>query len=377
MFGHRVTLFSMFGLPLRMDLSWLLVFFLVAWSLAEGVFPHYADGLTPGAYWLMGFIGALALFTCIVLHELGHALVARRVGIKMKGITLFIFGGVAEMSEDPRSARAEFLMAVAGPVVSVALALLLWGLAHAGWPEPVTAVVAYLAAVNVILVAFNLLPAFPLDGGRILRAALWGWTSNVRWATNVASRIGSGFGIAFMVMAVFHLVAGSLIGAIWWFVLGLFLRGSARMSYKQVVWHQLLANTSVRRLMTAEPTTVPPDATVAQFVDNYLYHYHYKLFPVVQDGKLLGCITTRDVKHVPRSEWPQRHVGEVMRPVPSDAAINADADAGSALSIMNDAGKSRLMVVDHDHLVGVVTLKDLSTYIARKMDLEGDDGRDN
>ena len=179
MFGKRITLFKLFGFSVRIDISWLIIVILITWSLALGLFPHYYKDLSKTTYWLMGATGALGLFVSIIFHELCHSLVARRYGLPIKGITLFIFGGVAEMEEAPPSAKAEFMMAIAGPISSVLLGVVLYGILTlgkgSGWPDPVNGVIGYLAAINCILAGFNLLPAFPLDGGRMLRSALWGW----------------------------------------------------------------------------------------------------------------------------------------------------------------------------------------------------------
>ncbi|MFW6161386.1 MAG: M50 family metallopeptidase [Planctomycetota bacterium] len=372
MFGHRIKLFSLAGFPVRIDLSWLFIFVLITWSLAEGVFPAFVEDASRGTYWLMGVLGALTLFASIVLHEVGHALVARRMGTPMKGITLFIFGGIAEMGEEPTSPRGELLMAVAGPAVSVMLGLGFLGASQLALPETARAVLGYLAVINLVLVAFNLVPAFPLDGGRVLRSLLWRWKGNLRWATRVASQVGSGFGAALWVLALFRLLSGNLVGAIWLFVLGLFVRGSAKAAYQRVIWRQLLADTSVRRLMSSNPATVSPDVPLDDFVENYLYHYHYQLFPVAQDGTLLGCVTTDEVRDVPREQWGDHTVGDVFEPCSEETAIDQDADAVAALKRMRDTGKSRLLAVDGDQLAGVITLKDLSNYITRRVELEED-----
>ena len=199
MFGHRMKLFKLLGFEVRIDASWIVIAVLVTWSLAKGAFPSWYPNLTPATYWIMGVVGALGLFVSIVAHEFCHSLVARKFGMPMKGITLFIFGGVAEMGDEPPTAKAEFMMAIAGPLSSLAIGgccylIYLLGL-QSQWPTPVNAVNYYLFYINVILAAFNLLPAFPLDGGRVLRSILWGAKGNMRWATRVSSSIGSAFGL--------------------------------------------------------------------------------------------------------------------------------------------------------------------------------------
>ncbi len=239
MFGRGIKLFKLFGFEVRLDWSWLIIAGLLTWSLAEGVFPSFFPGLTPAAYWWMGAAGTVGLFVSIVLHELGHSVVARRFGIPMRSITLFIFGGVAEMEEHPPSAKAEFFMAIAGPAVAVVLAGLFLGLTFLGrfwvWPRPVAGVLDYLGWVNVLLLAFNLVPAFPLDGGRVFRSALWAWRKNLLWATRVASGLGSLFAVLLMGWGVFSFVTGSFVGGVWYFIIGLFILNASRMSYRQVL----------------------------------------------------------------------------------------------------------------------------------------------
>jgi len=256
MFGRGMRLFKLFGFEVRIDWSWLFLALLLSWSLAMGVFPFYYRGFAISTYWLMGIIGALGLFGSIILHELRHSLIARRFGIPMRGITLFIFGGVAEMSASPPSAKSEFFMAIGGPIVSVLLGIAFLALSAigAGWPVPLVGVLAYLGWINLILVAFNLIPAFPLDGGRVLRSALWGWKRNLRWATRVATAIGSGFAFLLIGLGIFRFIFGDFIGGIWYVFLGWFLHQASQASYRNVL---------VRETLVGEPAIVN-DAHVQQ-----------------------------------------------------------------------------------------------------------------
>ena len=231
MFGKSITLFRPFGFAVRVDTSWIFIALLVTWSLASGVFPDHLPGYSPQAYWMMGIVGALGLFTSVVLHELSHSLVARRFGIEMKGITLFIFGGVAEMGEEPPSPRAEFLVAGVGPLCSLALSVIAFLLQQALAATPLDAlraILAYLAAINAVLAFFNLIPAFPLDGGRLLRAFLWARGGSLRKATRVTSNLGSGFGVILVIIGVITFLLGGFVQGVWWVLIGLFLRGAAR-----------------------------------------------------------------------------------------------------------------------------------------------------
>lgn len=373
MFGRGITLFRVFGFEVRVDASWAIIAALVVWSLRFGLFPAWYPGLRPSSYWWMGILGALGLFGSIVAHELAHSLVARRHGIRMKGITLFIFGGVAEMPHEPPNARSELLMAIAGPIASILTGFLSYGLYLAGrgpWPVELAGILAYLAWINWILAAFNLLPAFPLDGGRVLRAALWHFKGNLPRATRIASRIGGGFGLALMVLAVLQLFAGNFVGAVWWFLIGMFLRSASQMSYQQVVVRTVLEGEPVRRLMTPDPITVPPGVSIRELVDDYVYRHHHKMFPVVGESqRLLGCVSAGQIRTVPREEWAQRRVEEIVQPCNPENTVTPDTDALKLLSLMSQSGASRVMVVEQGRLVAVITLRDLLKFISSKLAL--------
>jgi len=348
------------------------VVLLITWSLAEGAFPRFYEGLSTATYWGMGLAGALGLFVCVLLHELGHALVARRFGLEMRGITLFIFGGVAEMTAEPPHAKAEFWVAVGGPIVTAVLAGAFALIAIVPLATPFAGVIEYLLLINIVLLVFNAIPAFPLDGGRVLRAALWQYKGSLRWATRICSQIGSGFGMVLIILAILQLFAGNFIGAMWWFLIGLFLRGAAGMSYQQVLVRQALHGEPVRRFMTDDPVTVPPSVSIEQLVDQYVYQHHFKMFPVARNGDLLGCVTTQQIKQVPRERWAETTVDQVLGDCPSPTTLKPDDDAMDALAKLNRSGASRAMVVDNDHLVGVLSLKDLMAFLALKLELETD-----
>jgi Zn-dependent protease len=374
MFGRRITLFKLFGFSVRIDISWIIIAILITWSLASSFFPTRYKGLQPSIYWLMGAVGAIGLFASIVFHEMCHSLVARGYGLTMKGITLFIFGGVAEMDEEPPSAKAEFMMAVAGPVSSVALSLVFYGIHLIGrgaeWHVAVSGVIRYLGLINGVLAVFNLIPAFPLDGGRILRAALWSWKDNIKWATRTASQIGSGFGVFLIIMGAANVLWGDFIGGMWWFLIGMFLRGAANMSYRQLIMRQALEGEPISRFMEPNPVTVSQLISVEELVENYIYKYHFKMFPVVEGDRLVGCVSTRQVKEIPRAEWAQRAVSELMRQCSPENTVRPDIDSTKALAAMSKTGASRLMVVDGDQLVGIIALKDMLRFLSLKVELE-------
>jgi Zn-dependent protease len=320
----------------------------------------------------MGVIGALGLFASIVVHELSHALVARRHDIPIDGITLFVFGGVAEMGAEPPNARAELTMAIAGPLASIVIgvAALAGSALAAGWPGSVVTVLAYLGAVNLLLAAFNLLPAFPLDGGRVFRALLWRRHGDLVRATRTAARVGTVFGAVLMGLGGVRVLLGDLLGGVWSFLIGLFLRQAADGSYQQVLVRRVLADEPVRKLMTVGPISVHPDVTLADFLNTYVYRYHHKLFPVQDNGHLVGVISTDQLRGVPRADWPFRKVSAVTVPLSDAATVTPDTGALQALGHMRQTGRSRLLVVDHGQLAGVLSVRDLLDFLALKLELE-------
>lgn len=383
-----MTLFRLFGFEVKVDLSWLVLAMLITWSLSASFFPTRFHDLPESMYWWMGLAGTAGLFFSIVFHEMSHSLMARRYGLRIRGITLFIFGGVAEMEEEPASPKTELRMALAGPLASVVLWLLFWLNAHAPfWPVPVRIVTDYLAAANLALAVFNLFPAFPLDGGRVLRALLWGWKKNLGRATRVAANMGAAFGWLLMIAGgtfvffgtsglVLHgpvsMFGNAIVSGLWLFLIGMFLRNAARMSYRRLVMRHALQGERIERFMRSDPLSVAPSLSVAALVDDYIYRYHFKMFPVVDQGALVGCITVRRVRRIPREQWNGLTVGDVLEKCSTENTISAYTDPVHALALMNRTGNSRLMVVDvEQRLVGVVTLKDMLKFLSLKLDLEG------
>lgn len=377
MFGKKIPLFKLFGFSVRIDTSWFILAILIIWTLAEKAFPPRFKGFSNATYWWMGVAGALGLFASIVFHEFCHSLVARQYGLPMKGITLFIFGGVAEMGQEPESPKAEFMMAVAGPVSSVLLAIGFYLInllgQRIGLSGPVSGVLQYLVLLNFMLAFFNLLPAFPLDGGRILRSILWSVKGNLRWATRIASQLGSRFGLFLIILGVLYfLFGGDFVVGVWLALIGMFIRAASQMSYKQLLLRNVLGGEEIQRFMKPNPITISPSVSIEQLVSDYFYKYHFKMFPVCDGETLLGCITSNEVKDVPKDEWGQRTVGDLAKPCSGENTISPDSDAMKALSTMSRTGNSRLMVVADGELVGIITLKDMLKFFDLRIDLEAD-----
>ncbi len=374
MFTARFRLLRVFGIPISVDASWLIILALITWTLTEVVFKPELPDLSEGQRLLLALATALAFFLCIILHEMGHALVARSRGIPMRGITLFLFGGVAEMTGEPASAGSEFLMAIAGPVVTTVLAglfFLLSQLAAAqAWPRSAELVFEYLAWINGALLVFNLVPAFPLDGGRVFRSILWGISGNVRRATYWAAAIGQGFAWLLIAWGVWQFFHRDVFGGIWLGLIGMFLNNAARASYQQVVLRQALQGEPVSRFMNLQPIVVPPSLDLRSWVEDYVYRYHRKTFPVASNGHLEGYVSTQALARFPRAEWERHTVAEVMRHDLQAITISPQTDALEALGRMQRTGSSRLLVSNGDQLLGIVSLKDLLRFLNLKMELE-------
>ena len=374
----------MLGIPLYLDASWLIILALLTWVLASVFpklmheqFPAQADRLSRADYWLMGLVTAIVFFACIILHELGHAMVARSRGMSIRGITLFLFGGVAEIEDEPPSPATEFLMAIAGPLVSVVLAVLfafLAGIGHANnWPAFVVIILAYLASINGLIAVFNMLPAFPLDGGRVLRSILWATMGRLGSATWWASKIGQVFAWLLIFGGLVLLLYGDW-GGLWLGLIGWFLNRAAQGSYQQVLIKQALEGEPVRRFMDPNPVSVPPSLDLSHWVDDYVYRYHRKVFPVADNDHLEGWISTQDLDRYPRQEWNRHTVHEVMHANIASLTIAPDADALAAMTRMQRTGANGLLVAEGDHLVGTVSLGDLLRYLHLKMELDDTNG---
>ena len=375
--GRDRTLFRLFGLPIRANASWLFLVALVVASLAQGYFPGKLGPRHPWyVYWGMASLGAALLFASLLAHELCHSLVARATGMPVSGITLFIFGGVSQLEEEPATAWTEFLMAAVGPLSSVVLGIgffVLWLAGFlASWPAAVLALLSYLSFINFLLATFNSVPAFPLDGGRVLRSVLWGITGDLRLATHVAARIGSLAGFGLIVMGAMLVLTGgsSPFAGIWLAVIGFFLRQAAAGSLQMVVMRESLRGESVWALTGPGVVTVSRATDLRRFVDDYVFGHRLTHYPVVDEaGQLVGLVSARAPGRVPRSEWPYVAVGEVMTPVTPDMVISADMDAADALPALRRLEGQPAVVVADGRPVGLIGFEDLLRFLALKTQL--------
>jgi len=366
------------GIPIRVHPSWFLVFVFVTWTLATGYLPEALPDQSSTRYWGMGTVAALLLFLSVLLHELGHSYVAQRYRIPISQITLFLFGGVAHMRKEPPSPKAEFLIAMAGPVVSFALGVLCFGAAVVADSLPLPSggrgfvvLGGLLGFNNVVLGLFNLLPGFPLDGGRVLRAGLWAWSKNFHQATSQAAFIGLGFGIllgGFGAVLVVGTISGLFDSSMasnggWLIFIGAFLFGAARSARRQVSLRSALSSTTVRDVMIRAVVMVPPHVTVQAAVEEFFVAYGYGGFPVSDDGQIVGLIAVDDVQKIPQASWAWRSVRDVMRPASPGLFIPSDWSIMQAMDRMVQEGWDRLVVVEEGKTVGLITRSAIAQFL--------------
>jgi Zn-dependent protease/CBS domain-containing protein len=360
---------SIGGIEIRIDYTWFVIFALILWSLTRGVFPEMHPSQPALTYLLMGAAGTLLFFGSLLAHELAHSAVALSRGIAVESITLFIFGGMARAKEEFRTPGDEFLVAAAGPVMSLALAgvfhLLAWAAAGASVSPAVTSVAAYLALINFVLAVFNLFPGFPLDGGRLLRAIVWKRTGDLRRATRIASDGGKAFGFLLMALGLLNMFGGSPLGGAWLVFIGWFVRMAAETSYVQHELRTAMEGATARDVMTAEPQTVTPGETLQHFLDDFVLHGRHHSYPIVDGARPLGLITLDRVRAVPKQDWPSRTVQEAMVPLSAEIAVAPDDDMVEALQKLNASRLGRVLVTHDDRLVGLISQSDIARWLER------------
>ena len=363
------------GVPIRLHYTLILGVLLITWTLAIGYLPSEYPGLSSATYWLIGVIGASVLFISVLIHELAHSYVAKKSGLPVRRIVLFIFGGVSEIEEEPKEASVEFKIALVGPLTSFAIALVLWLLQYVTnafrGSVLIVAPLEYGAYINVLLGGFNLLPAFPLDGGRIFRAMVWRWKKNLVRATRIATNVGVFFAYL-MMFGGFMLVIGDVfIGGLWFILIGWFLKSGAESSYRQTIINEALANVSIRDIMTRDVHTVNPDTLVKDVVETHFIKYKHGGFPVEKDSKLLGLITLQDIKKIPREKWQETKVGNIMTPCERLKCASPNELAVDALMTMSRHDVGRLPVQENGKLVGIISRSDILRAIRIRTELGG------
>lgn len=371
----RVTLFHFFGFDVKADASWLFLPILLAWSFSEQAFPGLYPGHDVNTYQLMGVAAVAGLFISVIAHEVAHALIAEYYDMPIDSITLFVFGGVAEMKGEPSHAKGECLMALAGPIMSGLL-----GLLFLAWAEilrivtgvnPTMQVLQYLGKLNIILVIFNMVPAFPLDGGRALRALLWHFRKNLVIATRQAAEIGEIFSFMVIGYALYMVVhENSVVSGMWMGIMGLFMSATNNEAVRQSESRALLGLETVERFMSTSAVSVSPDILVSDLVEKYIFAHFQRIFPVVDNGRLVGVIGIRNVSSLDRAHWSWRHVGGVMEPVSDKNTIPPDFNAADALDRMKKENIDNLLITDGNMFKGIVTLRDLAAYLSVTLKLD-------
>jgi Zn-dependent protease/CBS domain-containing protein len=372
--GFRgISLFKVAGIRINIDYSWFIIFGLVLFALSAGYLPRTFPGQPTQTYWVAGLFATLLFFSSVMLHELAHSLVAIRQGIDIPEITLFIFGGVSRLSQEPTNPKTEFKIAVVGPLTSFALAAafgVLRVFLQGFEPSLMVVVIGYLAWINLALGIFNLIPGFPLDGGRLLRAFLWWRTGSLTRATKVASDFGKGFAVAIMILGGLQIFAGALVNGLWFIFIGMFLRGMSVQGYEELVIRKALEGVHVEEVMVREVVSVPPDLTVSQLIHDYFLHYAFRGFPVVENGRVLGVVSVAAVRQLPREVYDNRQVADIMTPLQDDLLIEAQASLADALVKMSRQEQDRLLVLKGEKLAGLVTKTGLLRFVQIKQVLE-------
>lgn len=376
----------LFGIDITIDPSWILIFLLVTWSLAVGVFPRLQPEWEPILYWLIGISASLLFFISILAHELAHSLVARARGLQIKRITLFLFGGVSNLEREPQSASTEFLMAIVGPAASISLGYLFLFLSgqeilnpndtltisgqFIAQLSPLQTLLLWLGSVNIIVGIFNLIPGFPLDGGRILRSIVWSITNNLKVATRVAAFAGQSFGYLFILIGIsiafgitVPFFGTGLINGLWIAFIGWFLSAAAGRSYQQVLLRDFLENVTVSKIMQKKISPVPPDISISQLVDKYMIGTDRHVFPVTVNSKLEGIICLEDIQKISREQWDKRKVREIMTPYKQLEVVKPDEEASEVLDKITRRGIGQVPVVKDKILVGMLSRRDILLWL--------------
>jgi Zn-dependent protease/CBS domain-containing protein len=353
------------GINIEANVSWLVVVVLLAFSLAVTWFPSAAPGQSAATYWILGFIAALLLFASVLLHELAHSLVARARGLPVSSITLFIFGGVSNLQQEPQSPGVEFQMAVVGPLTSLVIGgvSLFLGTAIGHNSPLVSATLTYLGIANLLLGVFNMIPGFPLDGGRVLRSILWKATGSMQRATRWASLVGQIVAYLFILWGILQVFTGNFIGGLWIGFIGWFLLQAAQAANSQVMLESVFKGATVGQLMSPPPATAPANISLQQLVDDYILPRGIRSIPVVQGDQLAGLITLADIRHVPREQWSQTPVGYAMIPLERLHAVRPQQGLNEVLPLMAANDVNQLPVVDDGRLVGMLSRDAIVRYV--------------
>ena len=371
MLKSSLSLGRIAGIGIGVHYTWLLIFILIIWSLAQGLFPQAYPGWETGVYWATGVVAALLLFISVVLHELAHSLVAQTRGLPVRSITLFIFGGVSNIEKEPEKPRVEFAIAIVGPLTSLVLAGIFWGLVQVltNQQSPFAAILSYLALINALLAVFNLMPAFPLDGGRVFRSIVWGITGSLTRATNIATTVGRFFGWALIALGMSQLFFGNLLGGLWIALIGWFISGAAGASRRDVTMREHLSGVRVLDVMNPSTETISAETSVQELVQAVFRGHHRRAVPVTQGGKLVGIVTVTDVRELPQEKWADTVVKEIMTHPPL-YDVSPEDDLSSTMALIAQRDVNQVLVLSRGQLVGMISRADIITHLQFSQELD-------
>lgn len=367
---HSWKVGKIFGIDIYLDSSWFVIFVLLTWALAASHFPQQYPGWQLLNYWLIGLFTSLSMFASVLAHELAHSLVAKLQGEEVRRITLFILGGVAQITEEPKKPWKELTMALVGPSASMVMALgfFILSIFLTGVSEPFMAAFLYLAIINLILAVFNLLPGFPMDGGRVLRALIWQATGNLKMATRIASRTGQVVAFILIFLGVFQILRGSL-GGFWLIFVGWFLHSAAVRGYQQVTVESALKGVLAKELMREDFERIDGSLTVQELVDHYILHKKERVFLIEDEQVLQGIVCLEDVKATPRDRWVETRVREIMTPEEKLEAVSPDDDGKKILDGLTAKDIHQVPVVEGGKVTGIICRSDILRYIQLRSEL--------
>jgi Zn-dependent protease len=359
------------GISIYLDYSWFLIFFLLIWILATNYFPFEINGRSSFLYWGISVFTAIFFFISVLLHELGHSFIAKRFNIKVKKITLFIFGGMAEIREEPPSAWSEFWIALGGPLVSFALSGIFYFL-HQISPSqsPLWVMLSYLAFINFILAIFNLIPGFPLDGGRIFRAFVWGITHNFKKATMIAAMSGRFIAYGFIVLGILLIFSGNLLNGLWLVFIGWFLESAAVSQIHRQTLHDMLAGHTVSDAMRTDIQSIPSKTSIQDLIDHHILGSGRRYFLVTENDNSVGLLTIHRIKEIPYENRKETPVSEIMIPEDEVRKVNIKDDLWNALKEMDHDGVNQLLVMEDHKISGILSRDSIISFIRHIKELE-------
>lgn len=362
---------SLFGIEIRIDSSWIIIFSFVTWALASLYFPNRFGGWARWQYWVIGVVTSLLFFASVLGHELTHSLVAMRQGEEVRSITLFILGGVAELKGEPGSPSKEFSMAFVGPLSSMVIALFFWSISVLvrDFSQPLWALTRYLGFINLIIGVFNLIPGFPMDGGRVLRAIIWKITGNLRKSTRIASTTGQAMAFLFIMFGIFLIFSRVFFNGVWMIFIGWFIHSAAARGYKQVVMKDMLKDIRAKDLMNREFETISRDLPLQQLIDEYILKRRQRAFLVFDGGKLHGIISLDDVKKVPKENWATTSVGEIMTPKERLETAFPEDDGTSVLAKLTAKDVNQVPVLKGERVEGMLSRSDVLQFLQLRTEL--------